>query len=299
MLSDDLTTDCNYIIESRNFPEIRAEGLRSPMFKAGQRSVVKNYRGITMLYIFAKIFEILVHNRLVFSNEAFCKIDEFNGGFLRGSRTADDMFILNGLIQRQMAMGKLLYVCDVNFSMDFDLVNRHILFYKLIKQCWCGRAIDTLRNFCTKTYFRVKVNGLISPPIPNHIGVNQGGNVLSGLLFRKYLADLDEYLCKEVGVCLGDIIIAHLLWADDYILVTDSIKWLQKQLNGLFNFGSDNMMIVNETKTQVMVCGSASRDIVVKFNDKVLDVVDQYKYLGNLMKSVNRVNEDVFGANYQ
>ena len=77
------------------------------------------------------------------------------------------------------------------------------------------------------------------------------------------------------------------------------MKGLQKQLDGLFNFGSDNMMIVNETKTQVMVCGSASRDIVVKFNNKVLDVVDQFKYLGNLMKSVKRVNEDVFGANYQ
>ena len=136
----------------------------------------------------------------------------------------------------------------------------------------------------------------MSPPIPNHIDVNQGGNV-SGLLFRKYLADLDEYLCK--GVCIGDTIIAHLLWADDLILFTDSIKRLQKQSDGLFNFCSDNMMIVNETKPKVMVCGSASRDIVVKFNDKVLDVVDQYKYLGNLMNSVKRGNQDVFGANYQ
>ena len=55
------------------------------------------------------------------------------------------------------------------------------------------------------------------------------------------------------------------------------------------------MMIVNETKTNVIVCGSASRGIVVKFNDKVLDVVDQYKYLGNLMNSVKRGNQDVFG----
>ena len=59
------------------------------------------------------------------------------------------------------------------------------------------------------------------------------------------------------------------------------------------------MMIVNETKTKVMVCGSASRAIIVKVDDKVLDVVDQYKYLGNLMKSVKRVKENVFGANYQ
>ena len=77
--------------------------------------------------------------------------------------------------------------------MAFDLVNRHILFYKLINQGWSGRVIDTMRNFYSKTYFRVKINGRISPPIANHVGVNQGGNV-SGLLFRKYMADLSEYL---------------------------------------------------------------------------------------------------------
>ena len=45
------------------------------------------------------------------------------------------------------------------------------------------------------------------------------------------------------------------------------------------------MMIVTETKTKVMVCGSASRDIVVKFNDSVLG---KYKYLVSLMKSVKK-----------
>ena len=134
-----------------------------------------------------------MHNRLVFLNETFGKIDEFNGWFLKGSRTADNVFLLNGLIQKQMAMGKPLYVCFVDFSMAFDLVNRHILFYKLLQQGWSGRVIDTIKNFYAKTYFRVKINGWVSPSIPNHIGVNQGGNV-GGLLFRKYMADLDEYL---------------------------------------------------------------------------------------------------------
>ena len=32
---------------------------------------------------------------------------------------------------------------------------------------------------------------------------------------------------------------------------------------------------------------------------KFLDAVDQYKYLGNLMNSGKRGNQDVFGANYQ
>ena len=113
------------------------------------------------------------------------------------------------------------------------------------------------------------------------------------------MADLNEYAHREVGIYIGDTIFAHLLWADDLILVTDSAKGLQKQLDGLFIFCSDNMMIVNETKTKVMVYGSASRDVVVKFNDKVLNVVDQYKYLGDVMKSVKTCKEDVFGENFQ
>ena len=35
--------------------------------------------------------------------------------------------------------------------------------------------------------------------LANYIGVNQGGNA-SGLMFRKYLADLSEYLSDAVGV---------------------------------------------------------------------------------------------------
>ena len=298
ILLEDLTTIYNYIIESRDFPDIWAEGLRSVIFKAGQRNLVKNYRGITVLSIFAKLFEILVHSRMTFVNEAFCKIDEFNGGFLRGCRTTDNMFVLNGLVQRQIAIGKPLYICYVDFSMAFDLVNRHILFYKLITQGWSGRVIDTMRNFYSKTYFRIKLNGRISPPIANHVGVNQGGNV-SGLLFRKYMADLSKYLHTEVGICLGDSIVAHLLWADDLILLSDSVSGLQKQLNGLFRFCSDNMMIVNEMKTKVMVYGPANRNVVFKFNGKTLDIVDQYKYLGNITKSIKTWNGDMFGANYQ
>ena len=59
-----------------------------------------------------------------------------------------------GLIQREMATRIALYVCNVDFSIAFDIVNRHMLFYKIIQQGRCGKVIDTLRNFCNKTYLR-------------------------------------------------------------------------------------------------------------------------------------------------
>ena len=111
--------------------------------------------------------------------------------------------------------------------------------------------------------------------IENLIGVNQGGNV-SGLLFRKYIADLSDYLDKEFGVVIGNTILAHLLWADDLILISDSIHGLRKQLKGLYNFCSKNQMLVNFIKTKLMVFGSSCK-VNVEFNEHIIEQVNDHK----------------------
>ena len=202
ILAEDITMTLNYVVEERNFPDVWTEGLRSAVFKPGKYNVVNNYRGITILPIMEKIFELVVYRRLTFVNEAMGQIDKYNGGFIDGRRTSDNMFILLGLIQKQLIIREPLYVCFVDFSKAFDLVNRHILFFKIMKGGWNGRVIDTLKDLYSKTCFRVKRGGKLSPLIPSLAGVNQGG-VASEILFRKYLIDLDMYLKKEVGICIG------------------------------------------------------------------------------------------------
>ena len=52
-------------------------------------------------------------------------------------------------------------------------------------------------------------------------------------------------------------------------------------------------MIVNETKTKIMVFGTTVGHQFM-YNDKQLEIVDQYKYLGVLFNTINRVNGNVF-----
>ena len=105
LLTDDIAMVLNYIIQYRNFPQTWTEGLRSAVLKAGTRTNTNNYRGVTVLPVIEKIFEIIVYRRMSFPNEIFNKIDVYNGGFLADSRTFDNMFILQGLIQRQLCLG--------------------------------------------------------------------------------------------------------------------------------------------------------------------------------------------------
>ena len=174
-----------------------------------------------------KIFGIVLYNRLSVLNEALDKYDKWNWGYTKNVRTADNMFILNGIVQKLLLIGKSLYVCFVDFSKAFDLVNRNI-FYQLMRSGCSGRVIDNLRSLYSKTKFRLKRSGMMSPAILNEIGVNQGG-VSSGLIFRKYVAGLGQYLMSEMIIRIGETIIGHLLWADDLILFSDTITGLQKQ----------------------------------------------------------------------
>ena len=78
-LITDIVNIFNYAIESREFPDIWAEGVRSPIFKCGDRIDANNYRGITVLPVFEKIFETAVQKRIEYINDAFERADRHNG----------------------------------------------------------------------------------------------------------------------------------------------------------------------------------------------------------------------------
>ena len=129
------------------------------------------------------------------------------------------------------------------------------------------------------------------------MGVNQGG-VLSGLLFRKYICDLGNYLKREVGVCTDQNTLVHFLWADYLFVISNTVTGLQKQIYRIFKFASENQMGVNKIKTKCMGFGD-TKPFKVYFNGCQIDHVVKYKYLGNIIKSTRRVKDDAFGENYK
>ena len=282
-------------MRKKHFPADWAEGLRSPIYKSGPKLNCSNYRGITVLPVFEKVFEILILSRLEFISDAFDKKDRHNGGFTKGSRTSDNNFIIHGLVQRQLYLGKKLIVIHVDFSRAIDSVNRAVLFYKLKKSGYRGRVIDTLLDLYRKTSFRVKVNGKTSDIIQETIGVNQG-SITSPFLFKEYLSDLKLYLDANTGVCMGKEILVHQLWADDLFMVSDYSINSQRQLDNLKAFCAPNQIIVNEVKTKFMVYGS-SENIELYLDGNRLEQVNKYKSLGIIINSVKSKRECMFRCN--
>ena len=88
----------------------------------------------------------------------------------------------------------------------------------------------------------------MSPNIDIGKGTEQG-HPLSPDLFKIYIKDLSSLL-KSVGdyPILADVLISHLLWADDLVLLALSPKALQGNINILFDFCNSMGLEVNIKK---------------------------------------------------
>jgi hypothetical protein len=70
-------------------------------------------------------------------------------------------------------------------------------------------------------------------------------------MFVDFLSDVRMYLEEKCGVVISDdVLLLHLLWADDLILVSNSPSGLQNSLEKLYDYCSKWQLIVNILKTK-------------------------------------------------
>ncbi len=191
-----ITMILNYLLDLQHFPQSWMEGLGIPIPKGGDPRDPNNYRRITVLPLFGKLFETLFNNRLLFLKDIRNFEDKFNGGFKKGSTTSDNMLMLLGSIQRSQFLKQPLYVAFVDFRRAFDTVNRNMMFYKLIRKQIDGKLIRLLYNIYSKTKTKICVDGFLSNFIYDTLGVNQGGPNSSDM-FKDFFGRLRRLPCKN------------------------------------------------------------------------------------------------------
>ena len=116
-------------------------------------------------------------------------------------------------------------------------------------------------------------------------GVKQG-EPLSSCLFGLFIDRLEkvfnDVLGQEMGVRLKVMFLKMLLFADDLVLLAESVTGFQAMLDVLSFFCRINIMTVNIKKSEVVFFNSLSRDYTFKYDGHVLDIKDKFIYLGVL-----------------
>ncbi len=284
----------NYILENESYPADWALGLINPVHKGGSDSV-ENFRKISILPAISKILENVMNTRLEFVDNALKLEDPFNGGFKKNSRTTDNIFVLNSLIDQAAATNTPLYVCFVDFRRAFDCVNRNFMFFKLIKQGYSSKTLRLIMSMYSKTKGSVKLHGHLSGSFEEILGVAQGG-ILSPYLFKSFLKDMSKIFSDMYGIQIDDeLTLCYLLWADDLVLFSHTPQGLQDHLDKLHQYCAKWQLIVNNLKTKVLIFSKKRIPCSATFTigGSEIEIATKYKYLGTLYSTVKQVDETI------
>ena len=188
------TSFFNLVLETGTLPESWLECIIKPIYKRkGDPLQPDNYRPITILSCFGKLFTAVLNLRLNnFLNEHEI-LEENQAGLREGYSTNDHIFVLHALIELLKAKKLKLFCFFVDFSKAFDSVWREGLWSKLLKNNINGKFFWLIFNMYQGIKSCVSFNGTQSSFFPCLRGVRQGEN-LSPVLFALFLNDLEDFM---------------------------------------------------------------------------------------------------------
>ena len=252
-----------------------------------------NYRPITILSCFSKLFTAVLNARLTKYVDLNDILQENQAGFRYS--TSDQIFSLHALIEILKARKMKLFCAFIDFRKAFDSVWRTGLWTQLLKSEIDGKLLRIIRNIYQGIKSCVSLNGQHSNFFYSSIGLRQGEN-LSPSLFALFLNDLENFMlahrCNGVDIeCMDDDLVVFttillLLYADDTAIVAENEIALQHSLDHFFKFCKDLKLCINYDKTKVLIFGVRKKE---RFNfhidNNTVEIVDTFKYLGVILSS--------------
>ena len=283
----------NSILESNEIVPEWVIGTIVPIHKKGPKTDLNNYRGITLMSCFGKLFLSVLNKRLLLFTNHNNILSDNQLGFIAGNRTSDAHIILNNIIRKNChKKNEKMFSCFIDFSKAFDSIPRDILFKKLSKYGIKGRFFNIIKNIYNNDKACVKMHNRCTENFEINQGVRQGC-VLSPLLFNIFLSDLAKTLDTAGSkIQVNDQELNTLFWADDIIMFAKTENTLRDMLKTLEVYSNENKLEINTDKTKIMTFNKTGRIIRRDFylNNIRLENVRTYKYLGFVLTPSGEIN---------
>ena len=300
-----LTYILNMSIKQNSVPEELKVSRITPIFKGGDKIVIGNYRPISTLPVFAKIFEKIIFCQLYDYLSKNYLLSNRQSGFRPNHSTTTALLKVTEEWLDSLDRGNLVGIVTLDLKKAFDTVDHCVLLSKLQGLGVNGNALKWIEHYLSNRVQYTIVNGIRSSKRNIECGVPQG-STLGPLLFVVYINDLAECL-KECNVAL---------YADDTCIYTEHrnamsvVETLNKELKAINNWLKVNKLVLNTNKCEFLLLGTTKRlknvhDLNVHIESCNIKRVTHLKYLGviideslNWSKHVEKTSKEVISRIY-
>ena len=257
--------------------------------KKGDLTDMDNYRGISLQAIVMKLFSSLINKRVYGALEKGNRLSNAQAGFRSSEECQAQAVALYEALIRRKNIHLNSYACFLDMRKAFDMVPHAAMLEKCSSIGIRGKCLNILKAMYDNSTFRVRGGFGYTELISLLRGVKQG-SPLSPTLFDIFINDLldgakDLGLSVPTGESFGTYSLPGLLFADDLVLLADSMKNLQKLLNLATNWANKWGMRFGLDKCAILCFGGDRADVDKEewvLQEQRVEVRENYTYLGIL-----------------
>ena len=181
-----------------------------PVQKGGDRSLVTNYRPVSLTSVVCKQMEHVIASYL---RQVWDKNDwlyEGQHGFRPGYSCESQVITVCKDTADSLDNGDKIDAIIVDFSKAFDLVPHGRLLNKIANSGVDSRVVEWITEFLSGRTQRVRVEGQLSEEVKVMSGVPRG-SVLGPLLFLVYINDIRRNIESTIRLFADDCVIYRKL----------------------------------------------------------------------------------------
>ena len=261
------------VISDKTFSRRLKLGDISPVFKALERTLKKNYRPITVLIVVSKIFEKIMDKQ---SNHF---IENFLSKFLCGYRKEYNCEIaMVSMIERmKKSKDNREYAACVllDLSKAFDTINHELLIAKMYAYGFSLDSLKIVHSYLSDRWHRTKIDGSYSTWKMILQGMPQG-SVNGPKWFNIYLNDL-FFLFINTEVCnIADDTTPYACDADLGALLQN----LESDVASALIWFDANYMKPNQTKCHLLAPSGTPEMLWIQVGEQIIWESQQERLLG-------------------
>ena len=243
-----LTKLINQCIRNNSFPTILKLSKVLPMFKKGCLDDPTNYRPISIVPIFAKIFEIVLKTQMTNYFENYNLFNNCQFGFRSKLSTTSAINSLMDVINNGFETKEFVHVQFLDLSKAFDCVPHNALVQKLSFYKFSANSKNLILSYLSDRSQFVNINNVKSNSIDIKLGVPQG-SVLGPILFLIYINDLPNSApMSNFTLFADDTTLAHT-HVDQNVLLNEA----RISLSSVQEWLLSNKLVLNKDKTETII----------------------------------------------